>query len=115
MIDGGTYQRGETITFLAGVTLGDVDYVTGTPLADLKAMYAGKLPSETAPVLANLAVASSAASGDIPAGWTVTVTDEQTADLSAGQYVFDVRCVVGSGIYISPPVSFKLVEAVTVR
>ena len=115
MIEGGTYARGETISFLAGVSSGAVGDVTGTPEADLKRLYGNVLPRDSAPVVAQLAVASSAASGDIPAGWTITVTDEQSAALEAGEYVFDLRCVVGGGAYISEPVKFSLVEAVTVR
>ena len=115
MIEGGTYSRGETISFLAGVSSGAVGDVTGTPEADLKRLYGNVLPRDSAPVVAKLAVALSAASGDIPAGWTITVTDEQSAALEVGDYVFDLRCVVGGGAYISEPVKFTLVDAVTVR
>lgn len=115
MIYGGRFAQGETITFLAGVTLGDVDDVTGTPAADLKAMYNGIMPGPNAPVLAVLDVTASAATDDAPAGWLITISDEQTETLDPGAYVLDVRCAVGSGVYISEPLVFIIDRVVTVR
>lgn len=115
MIYGGRYQSGETITFLAGVTLGDVGDVTGTPEADLKAFYGGSMPLSSSPALATLALSSSAATANTPAGWTITVTDAQTAALDPGAYVIDVRFVVGSGVYVSEPLAFILDGAITSR
>ena len=115
MIYGGRFAQGETITFLAGVTLGDVDDVTGTPAADLKAMYGGVMPRSDSTVVAVLDVTASAATADAPAGWTITITDEQTEALEPGAYVLDVRCAVGSGVYISDPLVFIIDRVVTIR
>lgn len=115
MIDGGTFARGETVSFLAGVVAGDAGGVSALPIADLKAMYGCILPSENAPVKAALTVTHSPSSGDIPEGWIITLTDEQSAALLVGDYVFDIRCVIEGGIYISEPVKFRLIDGITLR
>jgi hypothetical protein len=115
VIVAGPFQRGETISFLAGVVLGSVGDVSVLPTANLKLSKPGKsgVPGADVPVAAGFTVTASPALGDVPAGWLITLTAAQTAALPVGTYVTDVRCLAGGGVYISDPVAFRLTDPVT--
>ena len=115
MIIAGPFQRGETVSFLAGVVLGAVGDVSVLPTAKLKPMKAGRsaVPGPDVASVHNFTVTPSPAQGDVPAGWLITLTAAQTAALAAGTYVTDIRIAVAGGVYISEPVAFRLENPVT--
>lgn len=113
MIEAGTYQRGETVTFRLAATDADIATVVGLPTSDLKAMVKNNVPSETAPVVVSLSVAVAGAEGTVSAGWTISLSAAQTLGLATGRYVTDVRIVTGGGVFITSPLAFTIVDAVT--
>jgi len=115
MINAGAFQRGETVSLLVAPYIGVQGDVTGLPTANLKPAIAGRasVPGDDVTAATAFSVAASAASGAVPAGWTITLSAAQTLALSPGAYVTDVRCVVAGGIVISEPCTLQLVNAVT--
>jgi hypothetical protein len=115
VIIAGPFQRGETISRLAGVVSGNVSDVNVLPTAKLKAMQPGRagIPGPEVPVLADFTVTPSPGTSEVPAGWIITLTAAQTAALPVGTYVTDIRIVVGGGVYISRPLAFRLENPVT--
>jgi hypothetical protein len=102
------YQRGETISLA-------LDAVSGDPLtvsaiaAKMKAVPPGRTTvPDGAPVAASFVVTPRAASGDIPAGWTLTIPATVSAGLAVGSYLADARLDIGSGTIVTESVAIRL-------
>ena len=107
------FQRGETVSLALDAVQGDTAIVS-TITAALKPIAAGRTMADpTAPVAATFAVSSRAAAGEIPAGWTLTLTAAVSSALSAGTYLADAKLVVAGGVTITEPVAIRLIDAVT--
>lgn len=108
-----SFQRGETISLALDAVQGDPATVTSVTAA-MKAVAAGRTSVDAAtPVAASFTVASRAAAGDVPAGWTLTVSATTSATLAAGSYLADAKLVSAGGVIITDPVALRIVEAVT--
>ncbi len=107
------YQRGETISLA-------LDAVSGDPLsvsaisANMKAVPPGRTTiPDTAPVAASFIVAQREASGDIPAGWTLTIPASVSAGLVVGSYLADAKIALGSGTIVTESVAIRLRSSVS--
>jgi hypothetical protein len=108
-----TFQRGETITLA-------LDAVTGDP-ADVSAISAAMKPvppgrteaSADAPFAASFNVTPRSASGDIPAGWTLSLPALVSASLTPGAYVADARLEVAGGVIVTDSIAIRLRQSVS--
>ncbi len=107
------FQRGETISLALDAVSGDPATVSALT-AQLKAVPPGRtsVPAGV-PISASFSVAARASSGEIPAGWTLTIPSAASAVLSAGAYLADARLVVAGGVVITEQVSIRVRDAVT--
>ncbi len=107
------FQRGETISLALDAVSGDPASVTALT-AQLKAVPAGRttVPAGT-PVAASFDVAPRVAVGDIPAGWTLTVSAAASAGLVTGAYLADAKLVVAGGVIITDSIALRIRDAVT--
>ena len=91
-----------------------LDAVSGDPLTvdSLAAWITPGEPRSGGPIVregaarTELAVSSREAAGDVPAGWTLTLTAAQSAELGPGLYGIDARLAIGSGIDITDTTAF---------
>ncbi len=107
------FQRGETISLALDAVAGDPAQVSAIA-AQLKAVPAGRtsVPSG-ATAAASFEVATRAASGDVPAGWTLVIPATISATLPPGSYLADARLVLAGGTIITEPVAIRIRNAVT--
>ena len=108
------FQRGETISLALDAVTGDPLSVTAISAA-MKAVAPGRTSvSAAAPVAAAFNITPRSASGDVPAGWNLTVGAAQSALLPTGHYLADARIEVGGGVIITESIGITLRESVTV-
>jgi hypothetical protein len=107
------YQRGETISLALDAVSGDPASVSAIS-AKLKAVPPGRttVPA-SAPVAASFAIASRAAAGDIPAGWTLTISAATSAGLAPGAYLADARLEVAGGVIVTDSVALRIRDSVS--
>jgi hypothetical protein len=108
-----TFQRGETISL-------GLDALTGDPLtvsaisAGMKAVAPGRTSvAETQPVAAVFSIFPRAASGDIPAGWTLTIPAATSAMLVPGSYLADARIEIAGTVIVTETVAIRIVQSVS--
>jgi hypothetical protein len=107
------FQRGETIALALDAVQGDVAAVS-TLSAALKPVAAGRTSVDPAsPVAATFSVASRAANGDNPAGWTLTISAAASAGLIAGSYLADAKLTAGGGVTVTTPLAIRINDPVT--
>ena len=108
-----TFQRGETLSLALDALAGDPLSISAIS-ASVKAVAPGRTGvSAVAPVAAVFDITARAAAGDIPAGWTLTISAAVSATLSAGSYHADARLEVGGGVVITESVAIALRESVS--
>jgi hypothetical protein len=108
-----TFQRGETVSLALDAVTGDPLSVTSIS-AVMKAVPPGRTSvSQDAPVAATFTISSRAAMGDIPPGWTLTISAATSAGLAPGAYITDARLVVGGGVVMTEPVAIRIKASVT--
>ena len=108
-----SYQRGETISLALDAVTGDPALVTAISAA-MKAVPPGRSEAPvSAPVAASFAVTRRPASGDQPAGWTLTVPALVSASLSPGAYIADARLEVAGGVIVTDSVAIRLRQSVS--
>ncbi len=108
-----TFQRGETISLALDALTGD-PLTVGAISAAMKAVAPGRTSiSGTEPVAAAFDIFPRAASGDIPAGWTLVIPAATCATLSPGSYLADARIEIGGTITISETVSIRIKPSVS--
>ncbi len=107
------FQRGETISLALDAVAGDPAQVSAI-VAQMKAVPAGRtsVPAGASPA-ASFEIATRAASGDVPAGWSLVIPATASATLSPGSYLADARLTVASGTIITEPVAIRIRDAVT--
>lgn len=107
------YQRGETIVVALDAVSGDPATVTAIT-AKLKPLPGGANEIEAAAVpVADFVVTARVASGDIPAGWNLTLSATASAALLPGRYAADARLTVGGGIEIPSFIIIRIRESVS--
>jgi hypothetical protein len=107
------FQRGETLTLALDAVSGDPASVTAIS-AQLKAVPSGRTSVPAgAPVAATFAIVTRAAAGDIPAGWSLTLSAATCATLTPGAYLVDARLEVGSGVIITDSAAIRIRPSVT--
>lgn len=107
------FQRGETISLALDAAQGDPLTVSGIS-AGMKAVAPGRTSvSAGTPLAAAFNITPRAASGDIPAGWTLTVDSATSATLATGNYLADARLEVAGGVVITDSVAIALRESVS--
>ncbi len=109
-----TFQRGETFSL-------GLDAVTGSPSdasaieARIRKLAAGKTElTSTTPVAETFTITTRAASGSIPAGWTLTLSATDSVNLEAGNYLADAKLTVGAEKITTEPVMLIVKEPATV-
>lgn len=108
------FQRGETISLALDALSGDPMSVTAMA-AKLKAVPPGRTNAPaSAPIAANFVITNRAASGDDPAGWTLTIPATASATLTPGAYLADARLDVGGGVIVTESVAIRLRDSVSV-
>ena len=108
-----TFQRGETLLLALDAVDGDPALVSSIS-AHIKAVPAGRtMAPASAPVVATFAITPRVANGEIPAGWTLSLSAAQSSDMTPGAYVADARLTVAGGVIITEPVAIRLREAVS--
>ena len=108
-----TYQRGETISLALDAITGDPAQVTAISAA-MKAVPPGRSEaSASASFAASFLVTARAASGDDPAGWTLTIPAIVSTSLSPGAYVADARLEVAGGVIVTDSVAIRLRQSVS--
>ncbi len=107
------FQRGETISLA-------LDALAGNPLgvsaigAELKAVPPGRTTvASDAPAAASFTITPRTASGDIPAGWTLTIGATASAALEPGAYLADARLEVGGGVIVTDSVALRIRQSVS--
>jgi len=90
-----TFQRGEPLAYALRVKSGDPTGYSVT--AKLKPIEAGRfdVPDDTVAVAATLTPTFTAAAGQEPAYFTLSLTAVQTLALPAGRYIVDEKLTVG--------------------
>jgi hypothetical protein len=108
-----TFQRGETIAL-------GLDALSGDPLsvsaisATMKAVAPGRTSiAGTDPVAAVFTISARNASGNIPAGWTLTIPAATSAALAPGSYLADARLTIGTTVVISETVAIRIAQSVS--
>ena len=108
-----TYQRGETISLALDAVTGDPAIVTAISSA-MKPVSPGRSEaSANAPFAASFAIAARPASGDEPAGWTLTIPALVSASLSPGAYIADARLEAAGGVIVTDSVAIRLRQSVS--
>ena len=108
-----TYQRGETISLALDAVTGDPAQVTAISAA-MKPVLPGRTEaSASAPFAASFTVTPRLASGDEPAGWTLTIPAIVSASLSPGAYVADARLEVAGGVIVTDSVAIRVRQSVS--
>ena len=108
-----TYQRGETISLALDAVTGDSAQITAITAA-MKAVPPGRSEAPvTAPIAASFAVTARSASGNDPAGWTLTIPALVSTSLSPGAYVADARLEVAGGVIVTDSVAIRLRQSVS--
>jgi glutamine synthetase len=108
-----SFQRGETVSLALDAVTGDPATVTSVTAA-MKPVAAGRtLVDSGAAVAASFSVTNRVAAGQIPAGWTLTLSAAVSAALAAGTYLADAKLVVAGGVTITEPVAIRMIDAVT--
>jgi hypothetical protein len=108
-----TYQRGETISLALDAVTGDPAQVSAIS-ASMKAVPPGRTEAPaSAPVSASFAITARPASGNDPAGWTLTIPALVSASLSPGAYVADARLEVAGGVIVTESVAIRLKQSVS--
>jgi hypothetical protein len=80
----------------------------------LKAVPPGRTTVPTgAPVAASFVIVPRSAVGDVPPGWTLTVSAAVSAGLSPGAYLADARLEVAGGVIVTETVALRLRETVS--
>ncbi len=107
------FQRGETISLA-------LDALSGDPLsvsvisASMKAVAPGRnVVDAAAPVAATFTIAPRGASGDIPAGWNLTVAANVSAGLPPGTYLADAKITAGGGVIITDTIAVRIQQSVS--
>lgn len=105
------FRRGEPIIVGHEVIAGDPDGLVVE--AALKRTTGQIVPPADAPVVAAFAVSFTAAVGDDPARWFLTIPAEVSASLDPGHYAADLRFLRdGAVVAISGPAFVRLAESV---
>lgn len=86
-----TFRIGEDITIALDAVQGDVGEVASLTAKMQRSISADSFAPARGSVAIPFAVGSRPASGDIPAGWNLTLSAEVTADLAAGIYAVDAK------------------------
>jgi hypothetical protein len=108
-----TFQRGETLSLALDAVTGDPLSVSGIS-AVMKAVPPGRTGvPDGAPVAATFSISRRSAQGDIPAGWTLTVSAPLSAALAPGNYLADARLEVAGGVILTEPVAIRIAPSVT--
>lgn len=108
-----TFQRGETVSLALDAVQGDPLSVSSVTAA-LKPLIAGRtMVDPAAAVAATFVVSSRIAAGQIPAGWTLTISAATSAALAAGTYLADAKLNIAGGVTITEPVAIRMIDAVT--
>jgi hypothetical protein len=108
-----SFQRGETVSLALDAVTGDPATVTSVTAA-MKPVAAGRtLVDPGAAVAASFSVTNRVAAGQIPAGWTLTLSAAVSGALAAGTYLADAKLVVAGGVTITEPVAIRMIDAVT--
>lgn len=107
------FQRGETITVALDAVTGDPADVTAIS-AKLKALPPGRtMVPEGTVAAAEFSIVSRAASGEIPAGWTLTIAASVSANLDPGNYLADAKLEIAGGIIVTEPIAIRIKPSVT--
>lgn len=109
-----TFARGETISIALDAVTGDPGIVSSV-VAKLRPLEPGKRTLEPdADLAATFTVDDRAVSGDIPAGWTLTIEPATSTTLEAGEYLADARITIGTGVETTEGVIIRIYEPATV-
>ena len=108
-----TYQRGETISLALDAVIGDPAQVTAISAAMKPVLPGRSEASADAGFAASFLVTARTASGDIPAGWTLTIPALASAGLLPGAYVADARLEVAGGVIVTDSVAIRLRQSVS--
>lgn len=103
----GDFRVGETLSLALDALSGDPGEVSAIAAWIAPAEQRGGVASvrEDA-VRTALDVTTRAASGDVPAGWTLTLSAAASAALLPGLYGIDARLTVGGGVDITDASAF---------
>lgn len=108
-----SFQRGETIQLALDLASGEAAAISAVS-AQLRPVDPGRLAvAADAPLAASFAVSERAATAELPAGWTLTISAAESAALPAGLYAADARISVAGGVCITEPVVLRLRDSVT--
>jgi hypothetical protein len=107
------FQRGETISLALDAVSGDPAGITSV-VAQLKAVPPGRTTVPAgAPIAAGFSVSSRPAMGDIPPGWTLTISAATSSTLTAGAYLADARIEIAGGVVVTESVAIRLRDSVS--
>ncbi len=107
------FQRGETISLALDALSGDPLAVSNISAA-MKAVAPGRTSAAAdAPVAAAFAITPRTASGDIPAGWTLTIAATVSQALTPGSYVADARIEIAGGVVITESIALRIKQSVS--
>lgn len=106
------FRRGETITVSLDAVGGDPTLVSEV-VALLKLTPPRGQTWDDAPTAATFAVASRAASGDVPAGWLLTIAANVSAGLEPGNYMTDAKLTVSGGVIVTEPLKIQIRPSVS--
>lgn len=103
----GEFRVGEDIAVALDAVSGEVDSVdTVTAKIRPAIRNGGSLELDFDASATDMAVSARDADGDIPAGWTLSLSAAQTAGMDEGYYGIDAKLVIGSGTDITDQTAF---------
>jgi hypothetical protein len=100
-----SFRKGETIRLALDATTGDIGTVTAITASLKPALPNGEL-SDAGNV--NCAIAAYPASGGNPAGWSISISAAQSANLAPGNYAIIALLTIGADIIATEPAPIRV-------
>jgi len=113
MIKTFVFRRGADILVALDAVSGDLTSVTSLSARMRRLPPGRRTVDANAPVAATLSAHARDADGEIPAGWTFSLSAEESEALASGSYLLDAKLVMGSSSITTDPVIINIVEPAT--
>lgn len=104
------FHRGETIVVALDAVSGDVAIVSEAT-AKIRRLNARRDGFATGAAASAMTVSPRPASGDVPAGWDISMSGAATANLAPGHYGIEAQLIVGGGVIKTDFAPVRMLDA----